>query len=89
VVVTVVDPDGKPQPGRVVTVDRPSGPLTARLWPEGWAADGAGTVTIPALETGRHKVRAAGTDVDAEVVVVPLPADRPAEVRLRVPRAVK
>jgi hypothetical protein len=86
VVVTVVDQDGKPRAGRAVTVDRPAGPLAARLWPAGWVTDGGGTVTIPALEAGRHKVRATGTDVDAEVVVPPLPTDRPAEVQLRVAR---
>jgi hypothetical protein len=85
-VVTVVDPDGKPLPGRAVTVDRPTGPLTGQLWPAGWVTDGAGTVTIPALEAGRHTVRATGTDVSTEVVVPPLPTDRPAEGRLRVAR---
>ena len=83
--VKVVGSDGKPLRGRAVTVDRPAGPLAALLWPAEFKTDGAGEARIPALEAGRHTVRVKGTDVSAEVVVTPLPAEPPVEVQLRVP----
>ncbi|HEX4608121.1 MAG TPA: hypothetical protein VH092_07940, partial [Urbifossiella sp.] len=84
VAVTVVGPDGTPRSGRAVTVDRPAGPLTARLWPAEWSTDGAGVAYIPALEVGRHTVRVRGTAVSAEVVAPGLSAGRAAGVRLTV-----
>lgn len=84
-VVKVIGPDRKPIAGRAVTVDRPAGPLATLLWPAEFKTDGAGEARIPALEAGRHTVRAKGTDVSAEVVVPALPVERPVEVQLRLP----
>jgi hypothetical protein len=84
-VVEVVGRDGAPLPGRVLTIDRPGGPLAAALWPTRWTADGAGEVYVPAVEAGRHTVRVAGSAAVAEVVIPALPAERPVRARLTVP----
>src|ERR1035441_7796465 len=46
--------DGKPVVGLGVTIDR-SGPL-AHFWPQELRSDGAGSLYIPTLETGKHTV---------------------------------
>ncbi len=84
VVVKVVGLDGTPLPGRPVTVDRPPGPLASQLWPAEFKTDGAGEARIPALEAGRHTLRAKGADVSSEVLVPALPVKRPVEVQLRI-----
>jgi hypothetical protein len=83
-IVKVMGADGKPVPGRRVTIERPVGPLSARLWPAEFTTDGAGEAYIPALEAGRHTLRAEGSDA-AKVEIPPLPVERPAEVQLRLP----
>jgi hypothetical protein len=82
-VVKVIGPDGKPVPGRAITIDRPAGPLTTLLWPAQFKTDGAGEARIPALEARRHRVQVKGTDVSAELAMPALPVEKPVEVQLR------
>ncbi len=56
----LVDTRGKPAVGAVVTVNRPQGPLSDRLWPPRFTADGAGMLHLPPLEAGLHQIQLRG-----------------------------
>jgi len=77
VAVLVTDPKGAPLPGRTVTVDRPSGPLTDALWPKSFDTDGAGVAHIPALEAGSHTIRIP----DAQPAPIDVPSTGPWPLR--------
>jgi hypothetical protein len=82
--IRLVDRRGKPILDRTLSVVRPAGPLTDRLWPARLAADGAGLIRLPPLETGTHKLRIEGVAKE-QSLVVPSLADshgRPVELRV-------
>lgn len=68
----LLDPEGKPVVGRTATLDR-SGPL-AGLWPREFMTDGAGSIDVPTLESGRHKIHVDGVKKTVEFDVPLLPA---------------
>lgn len=55
----VVDREGRPVPGRSLTLARPEGPL-AELWPSTLRTDTAGRLTLWGLEAGTHSLRIDG-----------------------------
>jgi len=67
------DPLGKAAVATTITLDR-QGPL-ATLWPLEWTSDGAGTISIPTLEAGRHTIHVSGVAKPLRFNVPPLPAD--------------
>lgn len=73
VVVHCRTPSGKPVPGAVVELRRPPGPLAERLWPPTLTADGAGTIHLPPLEVGTHKLNVRGSVPPQQVKVPPIP----------------
>jgi hypothetical protein len=83
VVVTVKDAAGKPAVGCALTLDRPPGPLTDLLWPAVWPTDGAGCVSIPTLEVGKHTIRVKDSAVAKTFEVGSVPADKSAAAELR------
>jgi hypothetical protein len=82
VVLRLVNSAGKPVIGELVTIERPSGPLTEVLWPHEWTSDGAGVVSIPTLEAGRHQLHAEHSSKPIEVDVPQLPAKGPVEIKI-------
>ena len=71
-VIRCVDGSGKPQVGVEASLLRPAGPLSERLWPKTFVADGAGVINLPPLEAGRHNLRIKGKQNDDVLSIVPL-----------------
>lgn len=84
VCVELVDAKGQPLRGRMVTVDRPAGPLTSALWPDSFLSDGAGHAWIPPLEAGTHTIHVAGSSATAKVAAPDLKTGMAAVVRIEV-----
>jgi hypothetical protein len=82
VVVQLLDSQGKPVAGESIEFDH-LGPLAA-LWPRQWPSDAAGVVSIPTLETGRHRIRISGSTTSVDIDVPPLPGP-PTRIQVRVP----
>ena len=82
VVLHLVDGAGRPLAGRAVTVARPAGPLTAFVWPDGLATDGAGDLRVDGLEAGPHRLTVSGVPGAGAGFNVPVwSADAPPSVR--------
>jgi protocatechuate 3,4-dioxygenase beta subunit len=81
-ILQIANPDGSARSGATLRISRPEGPLTARLSPIDWTADGNGTLYIPTLESGPHTVTLEGTTFSQ---TLHLTADKPQEITLRAP----
>jgi len=77
VVVRLVDGNGRPMAREEAAIERPAGPLQARLWPKTLRSDGAGRIVLEGLEHGEHKLTLTGTGT-AHAVRIPRPGDGPA-----------
>lgn len=77
----LLDSGGNPVVEKSIEIDQ-RGPL-AVLWPRQWTSDAAGTIYIPTLEAGRHRIRIQGPSRRVKFDVPALPA-KPIEIPLRV-----
>ena len=83
VIVHLVDKNGAPQKGMHISIERPQGPLTDRVWPGEFVADGAGIVYIDGLDAGDHIVVLAGGRRESFSVPEPVDGSRlPVPVRI-------
>jgi hypothetical protein len=70
--IDVRDSSGKPVVAASVTLDHP-GPMQV-LWPHQWITDGAGSVYIPTVETGKHTIHVTGESKPVQFKAAPWPS---------------
>jgi hypothetical protein len=76
----LTDADGKPRAGRVVTVERPVGPLTDAYWPKTFTTDAAGDLRLEGLEAGPHQISIEGGRKKIAFTAPPFAAGQAAQV---------
>ena len=82
--IQLTDSEGAPLKGATLLLERPTGPLADRCWPEKWISDGAGRVFIPTLEAGEHFVRLPADNSRHQFTVRPWQPPDPTELRIQV-----